>query len=132
MAVSSQPLRAGSANVLEVPVDDFDAGEEAAPGTGTRWTFLTNHAHVLLSIARDPQIRVRDVAERVGVTERAAQKIVADLVQAGYLTKTRAGRRNSYTVASGRPLRHPLDAGHDLDELLAVLVPESSKPVKDT
>lgn len=96
------------------------------PATETRWTFLTNHAHVLLTVARDPQIRVRDLAARVGVTERAAQKILADLVQAGYVTRTRAGRRNSYTVATGQPLRHPMDANHDLDELLAVLVPDSS------
>ncbi len=96
------------------------------PSGETRWTFLTNHAHVLLTIARDPQARMRDVASRVGVTERAAQKLVADLVEAGYITRTRSGRRNSYTVATGRPLRHPVDSGHELDELLAVLVPESA------
>lgn len=109
-----------------MPVQDFDPEKTPARAPETRWTFLTNHAHVLLAVARDPQIRVRDLAVQVGVTERAAQKILADLVQAGYITRTRAGRRNSYTVATGRPLRHPIDAGHDLDELLAVLVPESS------
>lgn len=103
---------------------DFDSGTPAGDAGETRWTFLTNHAHVLLTIARDPQIRMRDVAARVGVTERAAQKIAADLVEAGYITRTRTGRRNSYTVATGRPFRHPVDAGHELDELLAVLVPE--------
>ncbi|MFJ6281287.1 MULTISPECIES: helix-turn-helix transcriptional regulator [Arthrobacter] len=87
------------------------------------WTFLTNHAHVLLTIARDPQIRLRDLADTVGVTERAAQKIAADLVEAGYITRTREGRRNIYSVVSGRPFRHPVDAGHEVDELLAVLVP---------
>lgn len=106
--------------------DDLEAASPRGPGSEPRWTFLTNHAHVLLTIARDPQIRIRDVAARVGVTERAAQKIVADLVEAGYITRLRAGRRNSYTVATGRPLRHPLDSGHELDELLAVLVPESA------
>ncbi|ADX74672.1 hypothetical protein Asphe3_35710 [Pseudarthrobacter phenanthrenivorans Sphe3] len=105
---------------------DFESGTSSVPAGETRWTFLTNHAHVLLAIARDPQIRIRDVAARVGVTERAAQKITADLVEAGYLTRTREGRRNSYTVATGRPFRHPLDAGHKVDELLAVLLPESS------
>jgi predicted transcriptional regulator len=95
-------------------------GPESAPG----WTFLTNHAHVLVAIARDPHVRLRDVATQVGITERAAQKIVADLVAAGYLSRTRQGRRNAYTVASGRPFRHPLEAGHQLDELLAFLVPE--------
>ena len=93
------------------------------PSSGTGWTFLTNHAHVLLAVARDPQLTQREVAARVGVTERATQKILADLEAAGYLTRTRSGRRNRYRIAGGRPLRHPLNAGHQLDELLAVLVP---------
>lgn len=92
-------------------------------GAPAGWTFLTNHAHVLLSIARDPQTTLRGVATQVGITERAAQKIVADLEAAGYLTRTRSGRRNNYTIATGRPLRHPLNAGRELDDLLAVLVP---------
>ncbi|MCO4239595.1 helix-turn-helix transcriptional regulator [Pseudarthrobacter raffinosi] len=111
---------------------DFDSGTPAGAAAETQWTFLTNHAHVLLTIARDPQIRMRDVATRVGVTERAAQKITADLVEAGYITRTRNGRRNSYTVATGRPFRHPVDAGHELDELLAVLVPEPTSRTLDT
>lgn len=94
-------------------------------GGRTDWTFLTNHAHVLLAIARDRQITLREAATRVGITERAAQSIVADLVTAGYLTRTRQGRNNSYTIQTGRPFRHPLNAGHDLDELLAILVPDT-------
>ena len=94
---------------------------EVSPARAVGWTFLTNHAHVLLTIARDPQVTIRKVAVGVGITERATQKIIADLVAAGYLTKTRSGRRNSYIVAPGRPFRHPLTSGHDLDELLAVL-----------
>lgn len=97
-------------------------------GGRTDWTFLTNHAHVLLAIARDRQITLREVATRVGITERAAQSIVADLVTAGYLTRTRQGRNNSYTIPTGRPFRHPLTAGHDLDELLAILVPDTIRP----
>jgi len=89
------------------------------------WTFLTNHAHVLLVIARDQQVTLREAA-RVGITERAAQAIVADLVTAGYLTRTRRGRRNVYTIPAHRPLRHPLDARHCVDELLDLLVPEGS------
>jgi DNA-binding MarR family transcriptional regulator len=87
------------------------------------WTFLTNHAHVMLAIARNRDITLREAAARVGITERAAQSIVGDLVAAGYLVRTRHGRRNSYTIESHRPLRHPLNSGHDLDELLALLVP---------
>lgn len=93
-------------------------------GGGT-WTFLTNHAHVLLTIARDPQSTLREVAAEVGITERATQKIVADLDAAGYLTRSRHGRRNRYSVTSGQPFRHPLAAGHDIDELLEILVPEA-------
>lgn len=85
------------------------------------WTFMTNHAHALLCIARDPGIRLRDVADRVGVTERAAQRIVGDLVEAGYLERLREGRRNSYRVRDDRPMRHPVERGHHVGEILAVL-----------
>ncbi|HET8684830.1 MAG TPA: winged helix-turn-helix domain-containing protein [Micromonosporaceae bacterium] len=85
------------------------------------WTFLTNHAHVLLCIARDPGIRLRDVATRVGITERAAQRIVADLTDAGYLSATREGRRNRYQLNPTLPLRHPLERDHQIGEILAVL-----------
>lgn len=85
------------------------------------WTFLTNHAHVLLCVARDPGIRHRDVAERVGITERAAQRIVADLVEAGYLQRTREGRRNRYRLERELPLRHPLERDHHIGEILTVL-----------
>lgn len=87
------------------------------------WTFLTNHAHVLLCIARDPGARIRDVAARVGITERAAQRILADLTTAGYLTATREGRRNHYQLNPTLPLRHPLEGGHQIGEILAVLHP---------
>jgi len=73
------------------------------------WTFLTNHAHVLICIAQDPGIRLRDVAERVGITERAAQRIVADLEGDGYLERTRVGRRNHYRVHLELGFRHPLE-----------------------
>lgn len=90
------------------------------------WTFLTNHAHVLLCIARDPGTRLRDVAERVGITERAAQRIVADLAAAGYLTATREGRRNRYELNPSLPLRHPLERGHQIGDILAVLTDTST------
>jgi DNA-binding transcriptional ArsR family regulator len=85
------------------------------------WTFFTNHAHVLLCIARDPEIRVRDLAIRVGITERAAQRIVADLVDAGYVERSRDGRRNRYRVRNDLPLRHPVEQPHRVGEVLAVL-----------
>jgi DNA-binding IscR family transcriptional regulator len=91
------------------------------------WTFLTNHAHVLLCVARDPDIRLRDVADYVGITERATQRIVADLVDSGYLDRTREGRRNSYKLHADIPLRHPMDRDHAVGEILAVLDSPPSK-----
>ena len=90
----------------------------------TTWTFLTNHAQVLLCLAETPDIRLRDVAERVGITERAAQRILADLVDAGYVKRTRVGRRNHYTVHGELPQRHPLHNGRPVGELLRVIEPE--------
>ena len=75
------------------------------------WTFLSNHGHVLICIARDPDIRLRDVAATVGVTERCVQQIVLDLERAHVLARTRTGRRNHYRVDREAPLRHPLEAG---------------------
>jgi hypothetical protein len=92
------------------------------------WTFLTNHAHVLLCVARDPGLRHRDLAERVGITERAAQRIVADLIEAGYLSSTREGRRNRYRLNPDLPLRHPLEHDHRVGEILAVLGTGESVP----
>ena len=85
------------------------------------WTFLTNHARVLLCIANDPDVRLRDVATKVGITERAAQHIVLQLVEADYLERERVGRRNRYRVHPDRPLRHPMDHAHQVGELLTVL-----------
>ena len=95
------------------------------------WTFLTNHAHVLFCVARDPVIRLREGATEVGITERAAQRIVAELVDAGYLTRSREGRRNRYQVHDELPLRHPLEQGHDIGALLTLLRPETAASVAD-
>ncbi|HKT45595.1 MAG TPA: winged helix-turn-helix domain-containing protein [Gaiellaceae bacterium] len=89
--------------------------------SSTAWTFLTNHAQVLLCIADDPEIRLRDVAERVGITERAAQRIVSDLVDAGYVETSRVGRRNRYTIDRTHPMRHAAQDGYDIDTLLEAL-----------
>ena len=91
----------------------------SAPSSG--WTFLTNHAHVLLCIARDPEVRLRDVAARVGITERAVQRIVTDLEAGGYLTVSKEGRRNRYRLHSELPLRHPLERHHTVEALLGLV-----------
>jgi DNA-binding MarR family transcriptional regulator len=86
-----------------------------------RWLFLTNHAHVLVCIAREPGMRMRDIAEQVGVTERAVQLILRDLEGEGYVSVRRVGRRNLYEVELSAPMRHPLHEGHVVDELVAIL-----------
>lgn len=85
------------------------------------WTFLSNHSHVLLCIAEDPDVRLRDVAARVGITERAVQRIVAELEEEGYLSHEKIGRRNRYEVHPDLPLRHPLEDHLAIGALLRVL-----------
>src|SRR5215210_1422782 len=90
------------------------------------WRFVTNHAHVLECIAANPSARVRDIAATVGVTERTVAHIVNDLERAGYLTKTRDGRRNRYEVHDELPLRHPQHRHHTVGELIRFLEAESA------
>jgi DNA-binding MarR family transcriptional regulator len=85
------------------------------------WRFVTNHTQVLLCIASDPDVRLRDVADTVGITERAAQRILADLVEAGYVTRERVGRRNRYVVNEDLRMRHPSQFDHEVGELLELL-----------
>lgn len=85
------------------------------------WRFVTNHTQVLLCIARNRDVRLRDIGETVGITERAAQRIVADLIESGFVERTRVGRRNHYLVHSEAAMRHPSQEGHEIGELLEVL-----------
>lgn len=85
------------------------------------WHFLTSHAQVLLCLQRDPDVRLRDVADTVGITERAAQRIVSELVGAGYVTRQREGRRNRYTLDRTARMRHPSQVDHEIGELLDLL-----------
>lgn len=89
--------------------------------TKSSWTFLTNHSHVLLCIAENPDVRLRDVADQVGITERATQRLVSELEEAGYLSHERVGRRNHYQVHQGLPLRHPLEDHLEIGALLRIL-----------
>ena len=91
--------------------------QERAPS----WSFLTNHAQVLLCIAHDPGIRLRDIGEAVGITERAAHRIVVELAAAEYISRQRNGRRNQYTIQSHLPLPEPLAREQKIGDLLAVL-----------
>lgn len=96
---------------------EHDDAQARQPG----WTFLSNHAHVVVCIVRDPDIRLRDIAASVGITERAAQRIVSDLAAAGYLERQRTGRRNRYRVHLERPLRHPLESESALGAIISGL-----------
>ncbi len=101
------------------------ASAESAPaaqavGPGRSWTFLTNHGHVLVCLSRDPDARIRDVAARVGITERAAQGILTELEADGYVTKIKRGRRNRYRIHPELTLRHPEESNQSVGELLQI------------
>jgi DNA-binding IclR family transcriptional regulator len=85
------------------------------------WRFLSNHTQVLLCVHRDPNARFRDIAQSVGITERAAQRIVADLIESGYVESERNGRRNHYTITTHISMRHPAQRGHEIGDLLEPL-----------
>ena len=93
----------------------------ASPPIPATWTFLTNHTHVLVCLTRQPNTTLREVAGQVGITERAVQRIVSDLQNAGVLHAERTGRRNRYTVDGQQPLRHPLEAHRSVHDLLSLL-----------
>lgn len=89
------------------------------------WTFLSNHAHVLICIAKDPDIRLSEVAELVGIRERTVHRIVHELSESGYLSVTKEGRNNTYEIDLNRPLRHPLEADHDIRSVVSPLLKKS-------
>src|ERR1700685_1545056 len=90
--------------------------------THRRWKFLTNHAGVLVCIAPDPGVLLREISERVGITERAAHRIVTELADGGYITRERNGRRNQYTIQSGLPLPDRLGRVQRISDLLTILI----------
>jgi predicted transcriptional regulator len=93
----------------------------STPENAKTWRFLSNHTQVLLCLHREPTARYRDIAQAVGITERAAQRIVADLIDSGYVESERVGRRNHYRVNVDVAMRHPAQDGHLIGELLELL-----------
>jgi DNA-binding MarR family transcriptional regulator len=87
-------------------------------GNNINWTFLTNHAHVLLCLAQIPEMRMREIADKVGITERAVQHIIADLVQAGYIDRKKEGRCNVYSIHQGKKLRHSIEEHRTIASLI--------------
>ncbi|MFH9863265.1 helix-turn-helix transcriptional regulator [Streptomyces sp. NPDC017202] len=104
---------------------------DGAPASHPGWTFLTNHARVLAVIADNRTARIRDIAARCRLTERAVQKIIADLEQDGYLSHTREGRGNTYRIEPGKVLRHPAEAGLTVAALLSLLVQDEAHRTRD-
>jgi predicted ArsR family transcriptional regulator len=98
---------------------------------GKPWTFVTNHTQVLLTIAGNPDIRTRDIAAVVGITERAAQRIVSDLAEAGYIESTRVGRRNHYSINRDTTMRHPRQHDRRIGDLLDLLKLDSDTPTAE-
>ena len=94
------------------------------------WTLLTGHGHVLVEIARNPRARIRDIAAAAGITERTAQAIVADLAAAGYITRTRTGRRTRYTVNPDSLFRHSAQGSHRVGPFLALLTASGDDPAR--
>jgi len=92
-----------------------------------QWTFFSNHAHVLVSLIRDPEQTLRSVADAVGITERAVQRIVGELEEAGIVTKYREGRRNRYEFYLAQPMRHPLESHITLEQVIDLITRESRR-----
>jgi predicted transcriptional regulator len=103
-------------------MNSVSSAQQQGISAASGWDFLTNHAHVLMCVAHDPGIRLRDIAAAVGITERAAHRILSQLVEEGYVLRERQGRRNRYQVVAGLPMRHPLVQEREVGELLEVLL----------
>ena len=104
--------------------DSATPGVSSSPGDSKpahRWTFLTNHSHVLVLLHAEPDLVLREVALRVGITERAVQRIIQDLETGGFIERERVGRRNHYRVLADKPLRHPIEAHRKIGDLLALI-----------
>ena len=108
-----------------------DAERTAPAATGGSWTFLSNHAHVLLRLAADPHQTLPVIAEQVGITSRAVQLILADLIEGGYVERTKVGRRNHYRINPDGHLRHPLEAHHRIADLIDALGPTTPSAADD-
>ncbi len=113
---SKPPREANSAILSSEPAE-----------SNARWTFLTNHAHVLILLDSDPNMVLREVAVQVGITERAVQRIVQDLQEGGFIEREKVGRQNRYRVIKDRPLRHPVEAHRKIGDLLRLISGEEKR-----
>jgi predicted DNA-binding transcriptional regulator len=117
----NEPDRGGTAVASQPAV-----AEPSASSSASRWTFLTNHSHVLILLARNPMMVLREVALQVGITERAVQRIIADLEEEGILEREKVGRQNHYVISTERPLRHPVESHRTIGDLLRAIDGETA------
>jgi hypothetical protein len=113
-----------NSGVKKSKTDPIKSTSTAAPSPkegGPRWTFLTNHSHVLIVLHAEPELVLREVAARVGITERAVQRVVQDLEEGGFIRRERVGRQNRYEVLTDVPLRHPIESHRDIGDLLKLI-----------
>ena len=111
---ASRPAKPASRPLAKAP-------PAKAPPAPARWTFLTNHSHVLILLSQNPSLVLREVAVRVGITERAVQRIVADLEEAGVIERERVGRQNHYRIRTDLALRHPIEAHRTIRDLVGII-----------
>ena len=104
----------------------FQERSESEVAPLPKWTFLTNHFHVLIQLHSNPSLVLREVARQIGITERAVQRIISDLEDGNIIKRQRVGRKNRYRINLDEPLRHPLEANHTIGELLDLIVSDSS------
>lgn len=105
----------------EQPLVNLQASEQIKEPANVRWTFLTNHSHVLILLAEDPSVTLRIVAAKIGITERAVQRIIMELEEDGFLTRQRVGRQNHYQINFDRPLRHEIEKHRTIGDLLNLI-----------
>jgi predicted transcriptional regulator len=103
------------------------AKKQIATDGSQNWTFLSNHAHVLVCVAKNPDVRLSEVAALVGIRERTVHRIVHELIDAGYISVTKVGRNNVYSVDLDKPLRHPLEAEHNIHVIVAPLLKKAKR-----
>lgn len=121
MKADLKKSRRGGARPPKSAAPSAASEASAAKESGSRWTFLTNHSHVLILLHAEPELVLREVATRVGITERAVQRVVQDLEEGGFIRRERVGRHNRYEVLPDVPLRHPIESHRNIGDLLKLI-----------
>ena len=118
---ASNSRASGLSTAVKATTSTLDGSSRTAESAASRWTFLTNHSHVLILISRNPDVVLRHVALQVGITERAVQRIIADLEEAGILEREKVGRQNHYRIITDQSLRHEIEAHRTIGDLLSLM-----------